>query len=42
MSFIYFAFSADKKFDNNYNHGYTILLNENGKPVSGAYFNKAT
>src|SRR5689334_7267215 len=24
MNFIYFAFSADKKFDNNYNEGYTI------------------
>src|SRR5689334_18422085 len=25
MNFIYFSFSADKKFDNNYNDGYTIL-----------------
>ncbi|MFL5738836.1 MAG: TlpA family protein disulfide reductase [Flavisolibacter sp.] len=34
---IYFGFSADKQFDNNFNQGYYILLNENGKPGRGAY-----
>lgn len=42
MNFVYFAFTADKKFDNNYNEGYSILVYENGKPRGGAYFNKAS
>ena len=39
MTFAYFAFSADKKFDNNFNEGYTILLYENEQPCNSAYFN---
>ena len=39
MSFVYFSFSSDKKFDNNFNDGYTIILNENDKPRSSGYFN---
>ena len=42
MNFIYLAFSADKKLDNNFNEGYTILLYENNQPRKGAYFNKAS
>ena len=42
MSFVYLAFSADKKFDNNLNDGYTILLYDNDKPRSSAYFNLAS
>ncbi|HVG42566.1 MAG TPA: TlpA disulfide reductase family protein [Chitinophagaceae bacterium] len=36
-SFIYFGFSSDKKFDNNFNEGYYIVLNEGDKPRKGAY-----
>ncbi len=39
MNFIYFGFTADKKFDNNFNEGYTILLYQNDKPRNGAYKN---
>jgi hypothetical protein len=42
MNFIYLAFSSDKKLDNNFNEGYTILLYENNQPRKGAYFNKAS
>src|SRR4026209_1644826 len=42
MSFVYLAFSSDKKFDNNFNDGFTILLHENDKPRSSAYFNLAS
>lgn len=37
MHFIYLSFSADKKFDNNFNEGYTIVLYNDDKPRSGAY-----
>lgn len=36
-SFIYFGFSADKKFDNNYNEGYFIQLYNGDKPADGSY-----
>src|SRR5687767_14483543 len=35
MHFIYLGFSADGKFDNNFNDGYYIQLYENNKPRSG-------
>lgn len=35
--FVYFGFTADKKMDNNFNEGYTILLYENEKPREGTY-----
>ena len=38
MSLVYFGFSADKKFDNNFNDGYSIQLYENDKPRSSSYF----
>jgi len=31
MNFVYFGFSSDKKFDNNFNNGYWIQLYENDK-----------
>jgi thiol-disulfide isomerase/thioredoxin len=37
MHFIYLSFSADKKFDNNFNEGYTIILYNDDKPRRGAY-----
>lgn len=37
MHFIYLSFSADKKFDNNFNDGYTIILYNDDKPRDGAY-----
>jgi len=36
-TFLCFGFSADKKFDNNFNDGYFILLYQNEKPREGAY-----
>ena len=42
MSFVYLGFTADKKFDNNFNEGYTILLYENNLPRKGGYSSKAT
>ena len=41
MNFVYLAFTADKKFDNNFNEGYTINLFENNKPVKGSYATKS-
>ena len=41
MGFLYFGFSADKKFDNNFNEGYYIQLYENDKPRDGSYMAKA-
>jgi len=41
MSFVYFGFTADKKFDNNFNEGYYIQLYENDKPRDGSYMAKA-
>jgi thiol-disulfide isomerase/thioredoxin len=38
-NFIYFSFSADQKFDNNFNNGYFFILNENDKPRKGANIN---
>lgn len=35
-SFIYFGFSIDKKFDNNFNDGYYIQLYQNDKPREGS------
>ena len=37
-SFLYFGFSIDKKFDNNFNEGYYIQLYENDKPREGSYY----
>jgi len=39
MSFAYLAFSVNKKFDNNSNEGYSILLYDGDQPRSSAYFN---
>lgn len=36
--FIYFGFSSDKKFDNNFNEGYYIQLYSDDKPREGSYF----
>lgn len=36
-SFVYFGFSADKKFDNNFNEGYYIQLYNGDKPAEGSY-----
>ena len=41
MGFLYFGFSADKKFDNNFNEGYYIQLYENDKPRDGSYMANA-
>lgn len=38
MNFLYFSFSADKKFDNNFGEGYYIQLFENDKIRRGSYF----
>ena len=38
MNFLYLGFSADKKFDNNFNEGYYIQLYENDKPRKESYF----
>lgn len=35
--FLYFGFSVDRKFDNNFNEGYFIQLYENDKPRDGSY-----
>jgi peroxiredoxin len=37
-SFIYFSFSADGKFDNNFNQGYWINIYENDKIRKSSYF----
>ena len=42
MNFLYFGFTADKKFDNNFNEGYYIQLYENDKPRDGSYLSKAS
>ena len=39
--FIYIGFSADGKFDNNFNEGYYIHLYENDEPRKGSYFGKS-
>ena len=39
-NFIYFSFSADKKFDNNANEGYIIHLYENDKVRKGSNINQ--
>jgi thiol-disulfide isomerase/thioredoxin len=39
-NFIFFSFSADKKFDNNFNEGYIIHLYENDKVRKGSYINQ--
>lgn len=36
-NFLYLGFSADKKFDNNFNEGYYIQFYENDKPREGSY-----
>ena len=38
-AFVYFSFSIDKKFDNNFNEGYYIQLYQDDKPREGSYFN---
>src|SRR5579875_2489014 len=40
-SFVYLGFSADKKFDNNFNEGYYIVLSDGDKAKKGAYNNLA-
>ncbi len=40
-NFVYFSFSADKKFDNNYNKGYWIQLYDGDKVRKGSYINKS-
>ncbi len=42
MDFVYFGFTADKKMDNNFNEGYTILLYENDKPRNGSYLSQSS
>lgn len=39
-NFIFFSFSADKKYDNNSNDGYFIRLYENDKVRKGSYINQ--
>lgn len=41
MNFLYLGFSADKKFDNNFNEGYSIQLYENDKPRDGSYSSRS-
>ena len=41
MNFVYLGFSADKKFDNNFNDGYNILLYDNDKPRNGSYYSQS-
>jgi thiol-disulfide isomerase/thioredoxin len=41
VNFLYIAFSADKKFDNNFNNGYIIHFYENDQPRKGGYFQEA-
>jgi thiol-disulfide isomerase/thioredoxin len=38
-NFLYLGFSADKKFDNNYNEGYYVLYNDNDAVKKGSYYN---
>lgn len=40
-NFIYLGFSSDNKFDNNFNEGYYILLNDGNGVKKGAYNNLA-
>lgn len=40
-NFVYFGFSSDNKFDNNFNKGYYILLNDSDGVKKGAYNNLA-
>src|SRR5215216_5110137 len=42
INFVYLGFSANKKFDNNYNEGYFIHLYENGEVRKGSYFYKSS
>lgn len=37
-AFVYFGFSIDKKFDNNFNDGYYIQLYNNDKPRAASHF----
>lgn len=39
-SFIYFSFSADKKFDNNANTGYYIQVYDHDKAAKSSYYSK--
>lgn len=39
-SFIYFSFSADKKFDNNFNSGYFIQLHDGDKVAKSSQYSK--
>lgn len=41
-AFVYFGFSADKKFDNNFNDGYYIQLYDNDKVKMGANYYLST
>jgi thiol-disulfide isomerase/thioredoxin len=40
-AFLYFGFSADKKFDNNFNEGYYIVFSEGDKEKRGANMGKS-
>lgn len=39
-NFVFLSFSADKKFDNNNNEGYTIRLYSDDKPRKGSYISE--
>ncbi|MBC7850547.1 MAG: TlpA family protein disulfide reductase [Chitinophagaceae bacterium] len=41
-NFVYFGFSSDGKFDNNFNNGYWLQLYENGQPKKGSGYNLST
>ncbi len=41
-NFLFFGFSADNKFDNNYNAGYWIQIYENGKERKGSFYSLST
>lgn len=41
MNFLYFSFSSDNKFDNNFNDGYFINLYENEQPRRGSFYNQS-
>lgn len=40
-SFIYLSIKSGKKYDNNNNDGYTIIVYKNGKPTQTAFYNMA-
>ena len=40
-AFLYFGFSSDKKFDNNFNEGYYIIFSEGAKDKKGAHIGQS-